>query len=575
MRRLSDGWQHCGLALAVLCGAAISSLHAASVAQPQVTELLAAGEFGAAAAVAAAVTDPAEQTQLLQLVARAQEQSAAASGVRGTLQRISETSSRAQAKGAAAQRSAFNGGGVMVDFDSLIQIIQSNTDADWEDVDGVGGTATPYFNGVRVAPGKLLTRITTQDDTNRLANLGAAVRKADLNADMAQLSGLRLVSLKRLEEAVSNRLQQGLPVPESMTRVAGLTKIEYIFLDAEHRDVILGGPAEAWEYGTNGEPVGVSSRRPTVQLDDLVIAFRSFAAGAPDFGCSINTRDEGVRALQQYAAQSLARGPLAPRAVRPWVNQLQQKLGQQDIEIWGVPADSRVARVIVEADYRMKLIGIGKLDAGKAIPSYFDLLPASVQKDPPAMEALRWWLTMKYDALVHSPDRQVFEIQGSAVLCQSENQHLTAEGKHVPTGKSEATNRQFAENFTSNYEQLAAKDTVFADLQNVFDLALVAALVREESLAGRSTWSLGAFGPQGAYRPASHVVPQQIESVVNHRVYNGRDIVVQVAGGVRGDLLAVVQDPQLNRESQTLSTLTEKSQAPQLPAGRWWWDSVK
>jgi hypothetical protein len=69
------------------------------------------------------------------------------------------------------------------------------------------------------------------------------------------------------------------------------------------------------------------------------------------------------------------------------------------------------------------------------------------------------------------------------------------------------------------------------------------------------------------------VVPREIDSVVNHKVYNGRDIVVQVAGGVRGDLLAVVNDPAVAKESQELVRLN--AAAPQLPAGRWWWDAAK
>ncbi|OYW23282.1 MAG: hypothetical protein B7Z55_03690, partial [Planctomycetales bacterium 12-60-4] len=415
------------------------SVSAASAATPQqvVADHLAAGEFGLAADAAAAVFDEAEQAALLQQVAAAQQLAGDTRGIRGTVSRIAGSDVRAKAQGAAARQSALGGGGVFADFDSLIALIQENTSGPWEADEGVGGTATPFQTGVRVSPGRLLSRVTTQDKTGRLTSVGQQARQADLNDDMAQSSALRLVSLKRLEQEVANRLQQGLPVPESMARLAGLSKVEFLFLDAAEKDIIIGGPAEAWEFRGTSEPVGVVSGRPMLQLDDLVVVLRTFATGERDFGCSINTRDAGVKALQDYAAQSQARGPINSRSVRNWVNQLQNKLGRQDIVVWGVPADSRVARVIVEADYRMKLIGIDKLDAGKTIPSYFDLLSKAAQQDPPAMEALRWWLTMKYDAVAHSPDKSVFEIQGSAVLCQSENQMLTAEGKHLPTGKSE------------------------------------------------------------------------------------------------------------------------------------------
>jgi hypothetical protein len=319
----------------------------------------------------------------------------------------------------------------------------------------------------------------------------------------------------------------------------------------------------------------VTSQRPTLQLDDLVTVLRTFARESADFGCSINTRDAGVKALTEYAQKSQARGPISSTSVRGWVNQLQQKLGRQDIEIWGVPKDSRVARIIVEADYRMKLIGIDKLKVGKEIPSYFDLLAATPQKNVQTMDALRWWLTMKYDALTHSADKSVYEIQGSSVLCQSENQFLTAEGKHVPTGQSEATNRQFAETFTANYDKLASRDPVFAEMQNIFDLALVSALIQHEKLQDKAGGSLGVFLPNGDYAPASYAVPKEVDSVVNHRVYNGRDIVVQVAGGVRADLMSVVKDSKLNQESPRLGSVGQSAKPAELPAGRWWWDAAK
>ena len=44
--------------------------------------------------------------------------------------------------------------------------------------------------------------------------------------------------------------------------------------------------------------------------------------------------------------------------------------------------------MIVEADYRMKLIGINKLDAGIDIPSYFDLLARNFSETPASMNAL-------------------------------------------------------------------------------------------------------------------------------------------------------------------------------------------
>ncbi len=535
---------------------------------------LAAGEFGPALDVAKKVADPAQQGALVQSVAAAQQAAGEPVTAAATLSRIARNPQNSGVGGLAG-RGGFAGGGSMADFQTLMNMIMQNTSGKWMLVDQEGGAMTEYPQGIRVAPNGLLHRLTNEEQTGVLASLGMQARKADLNADVARRADLRLVSLTRLERAVARRLADGESVPETMAQLAGLSQIKYVMVYPDSHEIVIGGPAEAWQYNAQGQPVGTTSGRPTLHLDDLVTVLRTFSRGDADFGCSINTRDAGVRALTDFVQKSQARGPLSSTSVRNWVNQLQQKLGRQDIEIWGVPNDSRVARVIVEADYRMKMIGIDKLDAGKEIPSYFDLLGATQPKGAQTMDALRWWLTMKYDAVSHSPDKSVFEIQGSSVLCQSENQFLTADGKNVPTGQAEPTNRLFAQTFTANYDKLAARDLVFADMQNIFDLALVSALIQHEKLNDKAGWDLGVFTPRGDYATARYAVPKEIDSVVNHRVYNGRDIVVQVAGGVKGDFMSVVKDAKLTPESPRLGSVAKTAKAPELPAGRWWWDAAK
>eukprot|EP00475_Leptophrys_vorax_P029332 TRINITY_DN42958_c5_g1_i2.p1 TRINITY_DN42958_c5_g1~~TRINITY_DN42958_c5_g1_i2.p1 ORF type:complete len:110 (-),score=6.07 TRINITY_DN42958_c5_g1_i2:34-336(-) len=100
-------------------------------------------------------------------------------------------------------------------------------------------------------------------------------------------------------------------------------------------------------------------------------------------------------------------------------------------------------------------------------------------------------------------------------------------------------------------------------MQNIFDLALVSALIQHEKLNEKAHWDLGVFTPRGDYATAHYAVPKEIDSVVNHRVYNGRDIVVQVAGGVRGDMMSVVKDAKLTPESPRLGSMTATGKAPE------------
>ncbi len=543
----------------------------AGEARRKIEKQVAFGEFGAAIDAARNVADPDERANLLGMIANAQLKAGDASAARGTTRQMDQ-SQRLQAAGQQARQQALSGG-VNADFQSLMTLIETETSGPWLNTGGEGGTMTEYLNGVAVSPNGLLSSLKKEEHTGRLKALGVVARKADLNAEVAQQSDLRFVSLTQLEREASKRLTEGRPIVETMKNLAGITQLKYVVVDPKSRDVLIGGPSEAWKYDSNGNPIGVKSGRPTLQLDDLVTVLRTFSNDGPqNFGCSFNPRQEGLQQLQAFVEKSNNRGPLDSGAVKGWVNQLQSKLGPQDIELWGVPRDSRVARVVTEADYRLKMIGIGKLEGGPHVPSIFELLTVEEQKSS-KLDALRWWLTMKYDAILHSPDHNVFEIQGPSVQCLSENQYLTEKGERVGTGQADATNRTFAMNFTNHYAELAQRDIAFADLQNVFDLALVAALLKNEGIANRIGWEAGSFASHGMYEPAVYAAPREVESVANHRVYRGKDIVVQVAGGVRGDLMSVVRNREVMKSSTTLKDMTAHADPSNQPQGRWWWDA--
>jgi hypothetical protein len=551
-----------------------------SPSQPSPRDLvkaqLEAGEFGPAMDTARRVADASERAVLLLLISNAQLESGEFDAASNAISRIPVPEERLRAHGRRAARQMLAGGGAEPDFEALIALIMQETSGPWAEEDGEGGTISQYETGVRVNPNGLLHRLTREEETGRLKQIGDQARIADLNDDMARSSTLRLVSLTRLEREIARRLEQGQPVVATMKHLAGLSSLQYIFVYPEDGEIIIGGPAEGWRYDRRGLPRGIESGRPTLWLDDLVTVLRTFSSGGDGFfNCLIVPRKENMQALESYVAKSNARGPLrAGSGVRNWVRRLQSLLGEQDVVVNGIPLDSRAARVIVEADYRMKLIGINKLDGGD-IRSYFDLLPSTGEAAPTATVGLRWWMQMKYDAVMHSPNRDVFEVQGSSVVCLSEDERIMPDGQRIHTGKSSPANRLFAQEFTRKFDQLAERDIVFADLQNVFDLSLLAALIHHERLDERVNWDHGVFAAGAGYRPARYAPPKTVESAANHRVYNGKDIVVQVAGGVRADLMSVVKDKKIVRSSIRLQHFADRGKAPQLPQGRWWWDAAK
>lgn len=536
-----------------------------------VEEQLAAGEFGPAIELAHQVRDEALRSEVLKRIALAQAEAGEFGAALYSVRSVPNEAVRREAFQERSEQMALAGGAANADFDSLIDLIVRLTGPpeSWADQGGPGDIS-PFQTGVRVDPNGHLSERTKLEESDRLARLADRARVADLNDDMASASDLRLVSLTRIEAEVARLIAEGRPVPTTMKHLAGLSKIQYVFVYPESGEVVIGGPAEAWRYNEQGAPVGIETGRPTMQLDDFVTVARIFSPGGQGiFACSIRPRQEGLKAVKNLLDSST--GPLAPGQVRGWAQKIENLLGKQDVVYEGIPANNRVANVILEADYRMKMIGIGKVRGVAGMQSYFDLLPPEQQRAGLPMEALRWWLTMKYDAVLHDESREVYEVRGSSVLCKSENELISDLGERVQTGKAEETNRMFAQLFTDHYGDLAERDLVFADLKNVFDLSLVAALLQKETLAARAGWDLGVFARGGAYEITPHAPVMTCDSAVNFRVYRGQHIVVQAAGGVRGDLWSVVSNDEIVREEPGLTT--GRGGIPTLPENRWWWDA--
>ncbi|MEM7810458.1 MAG: DUF1598 domain-containing protein [Planctomycetota bacterium] len=480
-----------------------------------------------------------------------------------------ERTDRADLMRAAADRLG-RPGGSGADFTELIELIQFNTgeSVGWQDIDGQGGVVRQYVNGIDVDPLGRLSRIAEVDRSGELAVKARMIREAAADVTSVDVAGLRVVSLTKLERAVATFVDAGEPVPADMRYMAGLTGVSHVFLDEAGGDLLIAGPAERFAMTREGQVVGTTSGRPVLHLDDLVTILRVFSDGGADaFNCLIVPRSSGVVAVQQFAAESAARGPLRGRgATKRFAREIEARLGRQDVEVNGVPAHSRVARVIVEADYLMKLVGVDR-EQYPGVASYFDLLDGST---PVATQALRWWLSVRYDAVTHDESRTAFAFSGPAVLCRSEDEFLAADGSQIHTNKSTGANRAFANGFTAAYERLCEEEPAFADLRNVFDIALAAAVIRRDRLDVRAGWDRGCFAADGLYMPAIYAPAREVDSVVNYRVYSGGNVVVQAAGGVdgrMGNVLAATPAVVSDRVAVTAE------QAISAAGDRWYWDA--
>ena len=543
---------------------------------------LEAGEFGPALAIAQNAADPAIGDRWLSRIAAAQARVGTRGAAIDTASYIQDDRVRSDLldniRSQPVRTWGASGGGTVADFTSLITLIKSTiAPISWDDVGGPGA-ADAFAGGVYVDTSGVMRKLSSEPAGGALAEIHADAFRASDNRDVRTHSRLRKVSLNRLEKQVQMLWALGNEPDEAMRSMAGLEKVQYLFVYPGSGDIVLAGPAGDWRIDSEGRSVSTETGRPLLNLDDFVAVLRNAYEQNGRFGCSITPIQENLARTKAYLAES-AKTALKPGQRDRWLRQLRDQLGKQEIEVYGIDPGSRAARVLVEADYRMKLIGMGLEDGTLGVKSYLALIPTP--KDgaaPPPMDVLRWWFTLNYTGIQATKAGDAFELLGPGVKVLSENELVTELGERVHTGKSDELNQEFAHSFTSHFDLLAAKYPIYAELQNIFDLALVAALLRSEDLPGQVGWHMTFFGPAPAngssvYQVALATAPKQVETVINHRVIGGKHIVAGVSGGVAVDTTKLVQPGAIKTDDYHLMQAERSASVPKnLARDAWWWD---
>ena len=226
--------------------------------------------------------------------------------------------------------------------------------------------------GVQVDAEGVLRMKRFADPTGQLTARRLAEAKVKL-ADKTAVSPLRKVSLNRLEAAVAALTEKNAPVTEEMKHLAGITRLQYVFFYPETGDIVIAGPAEPYIADLSGRMIGAKSGRAVLQLEDLVVALRSFPPtgdATQVIGVSIDPTQEGLQNMRQFLVD--ISGRVRPGDADAIVAGLRERLGLQNVSVQGISPKTHFAQVLVEADYRMKLIGIGMERAPVKITSYVE-----------------------------------------------------------------------------------------------------------------------------------------------------------------------------------------------------------
>ncbi len=428
-------------------------------------------------------------------------------------------------------------------------------------VGGVGVISTGAVGGVSINTDGMLQNA----EVDQLTGLRDAREKAmqGISADLKQYSDVRKISLRGLQEAIAafRAANPDAALPDDLQMLAGLQKIQFVFVYPDQQDIVIAGPAEGWKLDPAGNIVGETTDRAVMRLDDLAVAIRTGRSSANGgLSCSIDPTPEGMARLQQFV-----NGIPVGADINQSVAGIEETLGPQVISVNGVDPTTPFAHLLVAADYRMKRLAMG-FDAPPVtgLPNYLQMIKAGsrgVQNMTP-----RWWLAPNYQPLLKDKDGLAWELRGSGVKAMTEDDYFAADGSRTHTGKASPMAQKWSDNMTKVYDKLSLKDPIFAELRNLMDLAVAGALISKEGLVEKSGCSLDVLLDENAVRVPKLNPPRSVPTKATF-VKKGTNFIISASGGVQINSWLIAD---ANEVSDTTAPAREAA-AKTRPAN-WWWD---
>jgi hypothetical protein len=375
---------------------------------------------------------------------------------------------------------------------------------------------------------------------------------------------MRMISLKGLEAACEESVKNNSGrLPDEVRFLAGLQRIQYVFVYPDDNDIVLAGPGEGWKVDENANVVGVTTGRPVLMLDDLLVALRSAdQARQGGITCSIDPSEEGISRLNAFLSKQRGLNAMTPAVEHA----MKEAFGRQQVTIQGVPETSHFARVLLAADYRMKRIAM-KLDPTPlpALKSYLDII-SNQSARAIANARPRWWLACNYEPLAASKDGLAWELRGQGVKAMTEDEVITPDGKRVETGKTSRAAQEWANLMTKQYDALSGRDTVFAELRNLMDMSVVAALIQKEQLAEKAGLRIPLLlETNSEMKIGSGNAPKSVDPQISY--LRGRDaFIVTASGGVAVESWQVADKKEIVAEVAQVREKAARNERKSL----WW-----
>jgi hypothetical protein len=385
------------------------------------------------------------------------------------------------------------------------------------------------------------------------------------SGDLAENVPLRMVSLTKLQAEIDRAISENRPLSEDMLYLAGLQRVEFVFVYPEQNDIVIAGPAESWIVREDASVVGKTSGRPVLQLEDLIVALRTTEATqqAP-ITVSINPTPEGQLRLNNLLSQVRTGPGFNPAQIEP---AMKEAFGPQQVTLTTVPLDSRMAQTLVAADYRMKRLAMGLEDIPvQGLKSYLEMIRNGGPKN--GMQP-RWWMACDYDAILHSDDMLAWKLTGTGIKAMTEDEIVHATGVRTGSGSANKQAQAWSDKFTAKFDELCGHNAAFGDLRNVMDLNIVATVIRAHELEKVAGCDFGLLrGEAGSLETPAWQSPKTISPECSF-IRGTAGWTVTASGGVEINPWKEVS--QKAKVDAGVKTVHSQS-AADADNAKWWWN---
>jgi hypothetical protein len=290
---------------------------------------------------------------------------------------------------------------------------------------------------------------------------------------------VRAVSMKALQRQLRVHQEERTQPTKELLQFAGLKKVIGYLVDDTNNDLILFG--------------SIDPNRPPLYVEDFVIALRNAwfdytVLGGNTLvyshpGCSIDPNPETSQRLMQVG-QQVVRVPSfdqVQKALEDWERICQEP---QTVRVMGIPFNTRFAKVMVKADYDMKLLvdGSDSLD----VPGFASLtdmklneIRVALQQGQPISLSIsmnRFWFFPGPNFYEESPG--IVWVKQCPVNLLTEEMYISQTGNLLQGHHADPLAKEFAEGFSVLYSKVAEERPIYAELENLFRFVALAKILK-------------------------------------------------------------------------------------------------